>query len=267
MELIQAKNVFNRLDRLVNVVNTTIGVIKANYEVLNYNQIVFHLFYEKDSEVGKFLIENIMNIALQNDYPFTIMNTYNGIDFIYYVAPKDNFIPKCNDYITYFILDLIYQVIDMAKVEYCLIIEKLPNKEIPLEITFEVDQWNEDQEYYGEDMTGSFVDYDDIKQYRINKNCLYGISLGYYDIDMSIVESDLVPELIGVLFESVEDFCYVTSDKDYIYLYSVVPFNDDTEFDIEEGLINCLHLLSQTNQEETLDDLWGEWRQEGGNNE
>lgn len=70
MELIQAKNVFNRLDRLVNVVNTTIGVIKANYEVLNYNQIVFHLFYEKDSEVGKFLIENIMNIALQNDYPF-----------------------------------------------------------------------------------------------------------------------------------------------------------------------------------------------------
>ena len=235
MELIQAKNVFNRLDRLVNVVNTTIGVIKANYEVLNYNQIVFHLFYEKDSEVGKFLIENIMNIALQNDYPFTIMNTYNGIDFIYYVAPKDNFIPKCNDYITYFILDLIYQVIDMAKVEYCLIIEKLPNKEIPLEITFEVDQWNEDQEYYGE--------------------------------DMSIVESDLVPELIGVLFESVEDFCYVTSDKDYIYLYSVVPFNDDTEFDIEEGLINCLHLLSQTNQEETLDDLWGEWRQEGGNNE
>ena len=116
-------------------------------------------------------------------------------------------------------------------------------------------------------MTGSFVDYDDIKQYRINKNCLYGISLGYYDIDMSIVESDLVPELIGVLFESVEDFCYVTSDKDYIYLYSVVPFNDDTEFDIEEGLINCLHLLSQTNQEETLDDLWGEWRQEGGNNE
>ena len=49
MELIQAKNVFNRLDRLVNVVNTTIGVIKANYEVLNYNQIVFHLFYEKDT--------------------------------------------------------------------------------------------------------------------------------------------------------------------------------------------------------------------------
>lgn len=267
MELVQAKGILNRLNKLANVVNTTIGVLHANYEVLSGNTIVFHLFCKEENEVGNFLLENIMNTVLQKDYPFKMLNMINGIDFIFSINPKDEqdayLMPRYNDYVTYDILDIIYQVVDMAKVEYCLIIEDLPETEIPFDVICEIDQWNEDQEYYEEDISGGIVDYQDIKQYRINKNCLYGISLGYYDIDTSIVESDLVPELIGILFESVEDFCYVISDKDYIYLYSVVPFNDDTDFDIEEGLINCLPLLSQTNQEETLEDLWSEWRLEG----
>lgn len=256
MTLLDVKDVFHRIERVVNIVNTTIGAIKASYTVKG-DAITIKFFTDKDNEVGEFILENIMQLAMKKEYPFSVCTFDKAIEFTYELEGID--MVSKNKGVTADIVDILYQVVDMAKVEYCLTFEYSTEVELSFDILCEIDQWNEDQEYYGDDTTGSIVDYTRIRQYRMDKNCLYGTSLGYYDIDMSIVESDLVPELIGILFKSTEDFCYVISDDKYINFYSIVPFNEDIEFDIEEGLMNCLHLLSQTNQEETLEDLWSEF--------
>lgn len=257
MDLLEANKIFKKIKRFRDIINTTIGVLRCETDVMFENKIEISIEKVADDEVGSFLIDKMFSALLSCDSPF-IVNTYNNGIRINYYLDKDGL--YVNDMVIDELIKILYFAVDEAKVEFCTLIERIEEGfdefDIPLDIYEQIDEWNESCAW--SDREDEYVDIDDLKVYRMNKNCLYSISLGYYDINLDIVESDLVPELIGILFDSIEDFCYVISDKDYIYFYSAVAFNDDIEFDIEEGLINCLHILSESEQTETLEELFNE---------
>ena len=137
-----------------------------------------------------------------------------------------------------------------------------PEHEIPNEILWELDTWNEGWIEDGEEE--KCIPDESIKVYYFKKDWLYSICLGYYGIDLSLFETDIVPELIGVLFESTGDFCYITSyeDEENVYIYSAQELNEDNLFDLEEGLFNLLGLITpevkEDGNDETLEDLFSE---------
>lgn len=151
-------------------------------------------------------------------------------------------------------LEALYLAVDEAKVEYCFFIEEDINHSIPIEILWELDTWNDG--CYDNGTLDECVAPEDLITYKFKKESLYGICLGYYDLDLSLFETDIVPELIGVVFDSTETFCYVTSyeDDEYVYIYSTTKLTEDNIFDIEEGLFNLLELIS-TNSNKQLDTL------------
>ena len=257
MDLLEASKILNKIKRFENVINTTIGIINCKSDIIFENKISMNIKKVEDNEVSSLLIDRMFNALLSCDAPFIAKTYNNGINISYYLD-KDGV--AVNDMVIDELIKILYLAVDEAKVWFCPEIEQIEafanEMDVPLDIYEQIDNWNEGCMW--SEREDEYVDIEDLKVYRMNKNCLYSISLGYYDIDMNVVESDLVPELIGVLFESTEDFCYVISDKDYIYFYSAVQFNDDIEFDIMEGLINHSHLLSITEQEETLEDLFSE---------
>lgn len=161
-------------------------------------------------------------------------------------------------------LESLYLAVDEAKVEYCFYIEEDFNHNIPVEIFWELDVWND--ECYENDVPEEYISPENLRTYKFKKESLYGICLGYYDIDLSLFETDIVPELIGIIFDSVETFCYVTSyeDDEYVYIYSTTELTEDNIFDIEEGLFNLLEIISKNNNKQlnTLEDYYYELRGE-----
>lgn len=144
------------------------------------------------------------------------------------------------------LITALYLAVDEAKIEFCFHIVEQKHHEIPNEIYWELDSWNDDWIEDGEEQ--NCVPPENLRVYGFKKEWLASIHLGYYTVDLSLFESDIVPELIGVLFGTTEDFCYVTSyeDESWVYLYTVVELNEDHIFDIEENLFNTLGLISAT---------------------
>lgn len=157
------------------------------------------------------------------------------------------------------IIKSLYLAVDEAKVEYCFNVKEDSSHDIPYNIFWELDTWNDG--CLEDDQEDSCVPPENIRVYKLDKKCLYGMSLGYYDIDIKLVESDIVPELIGVVFDSVEDFCYVTSyeDEENIYIYSAIELNEDNIFEIEEALFSVLHNISLNKPAETLENFYGRY--------
>lgn len=264
MELAQAEQIINKIDQFVNIVNTTIGVLKAERTIDTDNKIGITIKLGQQShQVGNFLLNHIAKNILNKSKSPIVCYMMTGWLLVQYKL-EDNVI-KINHKVIDELIEALYLAVDEAKVEYCLRIEPVTNKDVPMQMIWEIDTWNEDCEMEGE--PERFIDYHDIYQYKIPKETLYGISLGYYAIDLDLIESDLCPELIGVIFESTEDFCYATAyeDEDYIYLYSAVEFTEDNIFDIEEGLLNFLSVISNENSEETLEDIWSNVMEEKNN--
>lgn len=256
MKLATAKKVIDKLESFCNLVNDTVGLLKAEYNLTEDDWVTITItknVVENDSiEVANFLFstffEELRNInkAYQDDFKNHITCVYS----VEYDAEE-----RTNDVIKV-LTEVLYNTVDIAKVEYTSIVEKDVNHNIPAQVCWELEEWNSKCDY-NEDEDGIHT-YDDLMVYRLDKKRLYGLSLGIYKIDLGLIESDLVPELISVLFESTEDFCYVTAfeDKDYIYFYTTTELNDDNIYDIEEGLIQYLDIISVTNPDETLEDFY-----------
>lgn len=156
------------------------------------------------------------------------------------------------------IIKALYYAVDESKVEFAFQIEEDENHDIPNEIYWELDTWNDELIMNGEEE--ECIPPENLRVSKFRKDYLYGISLGYYPIDLSLFETDVTPELIGVVFDSTEEFCYVTAyeDDDYVYIYTTSKLTEDNIFDIEEELFNLLSLIEKEEYTgtETLEDMF-----------
>ena len=270
MNIQVADKMLNKIGLLLNLINNKIGVITAKkwfYSQPDYElNISIKCDDVKHNKVGNFIIDKIYSYLLASEYNdkyFYIgefRSNYEEKEEVGFTLvfnfDKDE-LNRCKKIFDELVTAL-YFAVDEAKVEFGFHIEEANEHEIPNEIFWELDTWNEGWIEDGEE--DKCVPDDAIKVYSFKKDWLYSICLGYYAIDLTLFETDIVPELIGILFESTEDFCYVTSyeDEENVYLYSVKELNEDNVFDIEEGLFNLLGLISvaKDDTEDTLEDYF-----------
>lgn len=250
MDLLEANEILNQMSRFSNLVRTTIGLLEIHFIIEDGEDICLEISKKENNDVAKFLFEYVTHAVLSTEFLYCTYIEDNMIQISYKVEENSNVINT--------LTKILYFAIDESKVEFCIDIMEEDCEEIPFEIACQIDEWNDECD--AADEPENMVDYSDIMKYSINKDMLYGISLGYFDINMDIVETDLVPELIGIIFETTEKFCYVTSyeDEENIYIYTEEELDDDNKFDIIEGLISVLPVLSETDQEETFEDVWND---------
>ncbi len=205
-----------------------------------------------EKEIARFLMKNLIQHFKQFAKIFNygsfvvrpILSVLNHEEtlVITYQFSKDNTLYH-HEWMFFDLVKAVVFAVDDAKVEYCLAIQE-SDHEIPMSIYWELDTWNDG--WMEDEEEDKCVAPEQLRVYEFDKRKLYGICLGYYPIDLSLFESDIVPELIGILFDSAEEFCYVTSyeDEEKVYLYSAVELNEDNLFDIEEGLMRILEDIS-----------------------
>lgn len=250
MTIEKSNNILKNLSNFVDMVNNTITDLEVETS-FNENEISIRIIHypPANNKVARFIYNRTYELLQQDEY-------YNNKFYIGTCQcsfcgrmDKENFTVtydcQNNDLVIKSLVEALYYAVDEAKVEFCFYIEGEFIHEIPNTIFWELDTWNEGWMDDGEE-DEHFVSDEDLKVYRIKKECLHSICLGYYTINLDLFESDVVPELIGVVFNSIEDFCYVTSyeNEDWIYIYSAKELNEDNLFDIEEGLFNLLGLIS-----------------------
>lgn len=270
MTLEQGLNINKEICKLQDVFNT-VGLLECNIKIEN-NIIILSitkklgLINNVDKKVADFLYkyiakyikQEIKDICYDGLYISPILGYGDVLVITYDCKAINNNGNQKDEKIFDSIIKSLYYAVDEAKVEFCFYIEKDDTHEIPNEIYWQLDNWNDELVYDG--MEDECIPPELIKVSKFKKEYLYGICLGYYSIDLHLFESDVVPELIGILFESTEDFCYITSyeNEEYVYLYSVCDLNDDNIFDIEEGLFNLLGLIKNSEDKNgmTLEDYF-----------
>lgn len=259
------------IDLLKNAVHT-IGLLKVE-EKLEGNLLYIILETKKTSspieqKVAKFLmgeiIKNFKYFAATFNYGslvvrpiISVLNHEETLVITYQFIKDDTFYHKKE--LFFDLIKALVFAVDEAKVEYCFNIKESEH-EIPMLIYCELDTWNDGCIENEEEQ--ECVEPEQLRVYEFDKKMLYGICLGYYPIDITLLENDIIPELIGTVFDSVEDFCYVTSceDEDKVYVYSATELNEDNIFDIEEGLFNLLGLIipEREYEYETLEEYYME---------
>lgn len=253
---------------IVNLLNIKLSVEK-NILIISVSEKE-DLKSKNEKEVAHFLMEHFVFYFKKSISPFC----YNGCSIEPIVTFGEKFVVTYpfsftqkkykNKWLFIDFLEALYFAVDEAKVEYCFFIEEDSTHSVPIEILWELDTWNDG--CYENEVPEECISPEDLKVYKFKKQSLYGISLGYYDIDLSLLETDIVPELIGVIFDSTEIFCYVTSyeDEEYVYIYSATKLTEDNIFDIEEGLFNLLEIISTNDNKRlgTLEDYYYELKGE-----
>lgn len=270
MTLEQGLNINKEICKLQDVFNT-VGLLECNVNIEN-NIIILSitkklgLINNVDKKVADFLYkyitkyikQEIKDVYYDGLHISPILGYGDVLVITYDCKAINNNGNQKDEKIFDSIIKSLYYAVDEAKVEFCFYIEKDDTHDIPNEIYWQLDNWNDELVYDG--MEDECIPPELIKVSKFKKEYLYGICLGYYSIDLHLFEGDVVPELIGVLFESTEDFCYITSyeDEEYVYLYSVCDLNDDNIFDIEEGLFNLLGLIKNSEDKNgmTLEDYF-----------
>lgn len=270
MDVQLANEILNKTQILLSTICRKINVLEAHkwfYPQQSFEMNISIICKDvKNNSVGNFLLNKLYHYLSESDYNNkvfyigTVSSQYRGIEdasFTVVIDFKEDELNRCN--ILYNeMINALYLSVDDAKVEFGFHIEECFSHEIPNEVYWELNTWNDTLIDDGEEE--KCIPEENIKVYYFKKEWLYSICLGYYGIDLKFFETDIVPELIGVLFESIEDFCYVTSfeDEENVYLYSSKELNEDNIFDIEEGLFNLLPLISpkEKDTEDTLEDLF-----------
>lgn len=211
------------------VLNTNIEKEIARF--LMKNLIQHFKQFAKTFNYGSFVVRPILSV-LNHEETLVITYQFSKDDTLYH-----------HEWMFFDLVKAVVFAVEDAKVEYCLAIQE-SDHEIPMSIYWELDTWNDG--WMEDEEEDKCVAPEQLRVYEFDKRKLYGICLGYYPIDLSLFESDIVPELIGILFDSTEEFCYVTSyeDEEKVYLYSAVELNEDNLFDIEEGLMKILEDIS-----------------------
>lgn len=255
----------------VNDVISLIGLLFCEFSV-NKNILIISISKQSglknaDKRVGDFVFANFQKYIKQE-----LADTYwNGIYFKPILGYNDTMltitydcreiktnINKSINGIADAIIKALYYAVDESKVEFAFQIEEDENHDIPNEIYWELDTWNDELIMNGEEE--ECIPPENLRVSKFRKDYLYGISLGYYPIDLSLFETDVTPELIGVMFDSTEEFCYVTAyeDDDYVYIYTTSKLTEDNIFDIEEELFNLLSLIEKEEYTgtETLEDMF-----------
>ena len=94
------------------------------------------------------------------------------------------------------------------------------------------------------------------------------MSLGFYTINPTLIESDLIPELIGEGFGITERFFFATSyeDEENIYMYCDGILSEDEIDDIMESLLMMLDLIKDSNPDESINDVWEDFSMEKNDN-
>jgi hypothetical protein len=277
MDLCTANKIFEEVEILENLFKNKIGVLSLSKSFSETERNKLHISIQcKDLEknkVGNFLFDKIYNYSMESKLYHNAfemlkyasippLKSFKGMIFI---VDFDNYLSveevkaKIKTVINH-IIKALYFAVDEAKVEFGFYVVEASEHDIPDEIFWELDTWNEGWIEDGE--PEKCVPDDNMKVYKFKKDWLYSICLGYYAIDLDLFETDVVPELIGILFDSTEDFCYITSyeDENWVYLYSVVELNEDNVFDIEEGLFNVLGLIATAadDTDDTLEDMFSD---------
>ena len=270
MTLEQALHINSEMQKVNDAINL-IGFLDCEFSV-NKNILIISISKQSelknsDKRVGDFVFANFQKYIRQE-----LVDIYwDGIYFKPILGYCDTMVTityDCRDVKTNItkningiadaIIKSLYYAIDESKIEFAFQIEEDENHDIPNEIYWELDNWNDELIINEEE--DKCVPPENLRTSKFKKDCLYGISLGYYPIDLSLFETDITPELIGVVLDSTEDFCYVTAyeDADYIYIYSTSKLTEDNIFDIEEGLFNLLSLIKKEGyiETETLEDMF-----------
>lgn len=270
MTLEQALHINSEMQKVNDAINL-IGFLDCEFSV-NKNILIISISKQSelknsDKRVGDFVFANFQKYIRQE-----LVDIYwDGIYFKLILGYCDTMVTityDCRDVKTNItkningiadaIIKSLYYAIDESKIEFAFQIEEDENHDIPNEIYWELDTWND--ELIMNEEEDKCVPPENLRTSKFKKDCLYGISLGYYPIDLSLFETDITPELIGVVLDSTEDFCYVTAyeDADYIYIYSTSKLTEDNIFDIEEGLFNLLSLIKKEGyiETETLEDMF-----------
>lgn len=250
MTIEESNNILKKLNSFADMVNNTITDLDVETS-FNENEISIKIVHypPENNNVAKFIYNKTYELLQKNEYYNDKFHIGTCKCSFCGKMEKENFTVmydyQNNDIVIKSLVEALYYAVDEAKVEFCFCVEGDFVHEIPNTILWELDVWNEGWMDEGEEEEHFIAD-EDLKVYRIKKECLHSICLGYYTIDLSLFESDVVPELIGIVFNSVEDFCYVTSyeNEDWIYIYSAKELNEDNLFDIEEGLFSLLGLIS-----------------------
>lgn len=270
MTLEQALHIDSEMQKVNDAINL-IGFLDCEFSV-NKNILIISISKQSglknsDKRVGDFVFANFQKYIRQE-----LVDIYwDGIYFKPILGHCDTMVTityDCRDVKTNItkningiadaIIKSLYYAIDESKIEFAFQIEEDENHDIPNEIYWELDAWND--ELIMDEEEDKCVPPENLRTSKFKKDCLYGISLGYYPIDLSLFETDITPELIGVVLDSTEDFCYVAAyeDADYIYIYSTSKLTEDNIFDIEEGLFNLLSLIKKEGyiETETLEDMF-----------
>lgn len=256
MNLVDANKIINSLNNFCKLVNDTIGLLHAEYKILDGNLIqitIIEKLKEYDNVEVSHFVRNTFIKYLKEKTHYFVDDMSDKVEICYKIPVGAE---ELNETVIKTLINCLYETVDEAKVEFARIIEKDTKHEIPYDVLEQLDEYNETLMENEEDY--EYISDEDIFVYRLSKKHLYSLSLGYYVIDLQLLESDLVPELLGILLESVETFCYVTSyeDAEYIYFYTAKEFKEDNFFDLEEGLVDALGIIATSNPDETLDEAW-----------
>lgn len=253
MTLQESNEIIEDINRFLDLVNDNIGVLRAD-KFINGDEISIKIInnYPEENNVADFLYHKIHRMLIKNPNNRKLFHigscgrSFNGIleEINFTVTYKKT----NNSLVIKDLINTLYYIVNEAKVEFGFHIEEIFQREIPNEIFEQLDVWNDGWIQDGEE--DKCTPPENLITYGFKKDWLYSITLGYYNIDLSLLESDVVPELIGVILDSIEDFCYVTSyeHKDWVYIYSSVKFDEDNVFDIEESLFDLLGIISPSRE-------------------
>ena len=258
MNLLVAKRILEDINLFVKEVNETIGVIQVNSRISNESieNRVFLDFTKQDGKVGNFIFEHLYNNLVKSvsktPYKLKYDNISKDTFSIEYILDV-NVLDK-NRYLIKDVAQEVLNVIDEAKVEFNLIFEEDFNHEIPEEIWWQVDTWNEETEMYEENL--DFID--NLYVYRFNKTAAYGLTLGYFTIEEETLEENWSPELFCYIMDETQDFAYATAyeDKDYIYLYSAKQLNEENVAQIEQDIVDKIDVISNSNPEYSFEEYF-----------
>lgn len=218
-----------------------------------------------EDNVARFLMKNLIKYFKQFARAFyyncfyvtpiiSVLNRNETLVIAYKFSPRKND-EKTGRFVFLDLIKALNYAVDEARVEYCFFIDRDYEHYIPMSIVWELEEWNDGWIADGEE--DKCIELEQINVYKFNKEKLYSICLGYYPIDLSLFESDIVPELIGTILELTEDFCYVSSceDDNNVYIYSAVELDEDDIFEIEERLFDLMNMIvpEQKYQYEALD--------------
>ena len=265
MNLLTTYKIFEEIDRVCDVVNSTIGILQMEKEIVNEDIIQIVISDYTQNEVSKFLRTKIyLSLIADRDDSFVIgVKTYQDCDEILISYKVDENAKETNHKVLKILVDTLYFAVDEAKVEFNQIVElyddEVSEDNVPMEVIDQLENWNDECDSYDSDPT--YIE--DLTIYSLPKNALYSISLGYFDINEELFESDFIPELMGYVLDIVDDFFSITSyEDDNIYFYISGELNAEQIDALEDAIMETLPMASKKEQNETLEDLYQDYVEE-----